>query len=90
MQDILEIIKDYGAAIISTLSVGGIAAIAGVIVKVKKAISDTKEAMSSVIKKKDESEKQLQNKYEETLSVIKQQNEKIDTLTSEINKIKKK
>lgn len=90
VQEILNVIKDYGAAIISTISVGGIAAVAAVIVKVKSAIDKTKESMSAVLKKKDESEKALSNKYNETISLIKQQNEKIDTLTSEIDRIKKK
>lgn len=90
IQNILDVIKDYGAAIISTISVGGVAAVAAIIIKVKDSINKTKEVMSSVLKKKEESEEQLSERYSELTTIIKNQNDKIETLTSEITKIKKK
>lgn len=54
MQSIIEAVKDYGAAIISTVSVGGVAAVGGVIVKIKKAFDETKNTMNKTLEKKDE------------------------------------
>ena len=88
IQDVLQAIKDYGAAIISTISVGGVAAVVGIIVKIKSSIDKTKEAMSAVVKKKDESEAKLAERYSELQTTIQDQNKKIDTLTEEISRVK--
>lgn len=88
IQTIIDAIKDYGATIVSGISLGGIAAVAGVIIKAKKAIDETKEKMGTALKKKDEAEKLKDAKYDELMSVIKQQNEKIDTVTQELTRVK--
>lgn len=89
LQEFINIIKDYGAAFISTLSVGGIAAVTGIIAKVKSGIDKTKETMNAVLAKKDEESSQMKDQYNSLLSTIKEQNKKIDGLTTEISKIKK-
>lgn len=88
IQEILQAVKDYGAAIISTISVGGVAAVVGIIVKIKSGIDKTKEAMGAVVKKKDESEAKLAERYAELQTTIQDQNKKIDTLTEELSRVK--
>lgn len=88
IQPFLNAIKDYGAAIISTISVGGVAGAVAVIVKVKKAIDDTKDKVAKMNEKKAESETALANRYAELTTIIKDQNAKIDTLTEEVSRVK--
>lgn len=88
MEEFIQIIKDYGAAIISTISVGGVAGAVAIIAKIKKAIDDTKTKVADMTKKKEESEAALTNRYTELTSIIKLQNEKIDTLTEEVSRVK--
>ena len=89
LQAIIDAIKDYGAATISTISVGGISAVAVVIAKIKNSIDSTKKSMEAVLKKKDEESDKMAARYNELVRTVETQNAKIDTLTSEINKIKK-
>lgn len=79
----LQIVKDYGSAIISTISVGGIAAVAGVIGKVKSGIDKTKD----LINKKEAEQSELKTKYEAAIAKIQEQNAKIDRLTDAVEKI---
>ena len=88
MEEFIQLIKDYGAAIISTISVGGVATIAGIIVKAKKAIDDTKNKVAEMNKKKEESENSLKARYAELNTTIAEQNKKLDTLTEEISRVK--
>jgi septal ring factor EnvC (AmiA/AmiB activator) len=88
IQNILNAIKDYGAAIISTISVGGVAAAVGIIVKIKKAFDDTKEKMNKALAKKEEAEGKLTERYSELTTMIKDQNTKLDTLTEEVSRVK--
>ena len=88
MEEFIQVIKDYGATIISGISVGGVAAIAGIIIKAKKAIDDTKNKISDINKKKEESEKALSDRYAEMQSTIADQNKKIDTMIEEVSRVK--
>lgn len=88
MEEFIQIIKDYGAAIISSISVGGVAAVAGIIYKAKKAIDETKNKISDMNAKKEESEQALANRYKEMQTTIADQNKKLDTLTEEISRVK--
>ena len=88
-QKIIEVIKDYGAALISTISVGGVAAVAGIIAKVKAGIDKTKEQMNQLITKKEESSQDMNNKYSALIDTIQNQNLKIDELTKKIDRIEK-
>ena len=88
IQNFLQVIKDYGAAIISTISVGGVAAVVAVIVKIKKAFDETKAKMTAIMAKKDESEAALSNRYAELQTTIADQNKKLDTLTEEVSRVK--
>ena len=54
IQAILETIKNYGAAIISTISAAGIAGCAAVIVKIKSIIGEIKKDNKAALDKKDE------------------------------------
>lgn len=90
IQNLLEIIKDYGAAIISTISVGGVAAVVAVVIKIKQGVEKAKEAISSINKKKDESEEALAKRYEELNTTIHDQNDKLDALREDITRIKRK
>ena len=89
LQKIVELIKDYGAALISTISVGGVAAVAGIIAKVKAGIDKTKEQMNQLITKKEESSQDMNNKYSALIDTIQNQNLKIDELTKKIDRIEK-
>ena len=89
LQAFIDAIKDYGAAAISTISVGGIATVAGIIAKIKNSIDSTKKSMDEVLAKKDDESAKMATRYNELVRTIETQNAKIDTLTSEINKIKK-
>lgn len=89
LQKIVELIKDYGAALISTVSVGGVAAVAGIIAKVKAGIDKTKEQMNQLITKKEESSQDMNNKYSALIDTIQNQNLKIDELTKKIDRIEK-
>lgn len=89
LQAFIEAIKDYGAAAISTISAGGIAVVAGIITKIKNSIDSTKKSMEAVVSKKDEESAKMASRYNELVRTVETQNAKIDTLTSEINKIKK-
>ena len=86
-QPVLEAIKGYGAAIISTISAAGIAGCAAVIVKIKGVITKIKEDNKAALTKKDEviesSKKELQLVAEQNKALI----NKIDTLTNDIYKL---
>ena len=83
IQSILDAIKDYGAAIISTISVGGVAAVATVVVKVKQAIDKTKETMDKVTKQKEETSAELQT----AVNLVKEQNKQIEDLKNDVYKL---
>lgn len=86
MEEFLQIIKDYGSAIISTVSAGGIAAVAGVIIKIKKSFDETKAKLN----KKDEL---LAKSNSEVASVVEQNKQllsKIDELTNDVYKLESK
>ena len=88
MEEFIQIIKDYGAAIISAISVGGVAAIGAIVLKVKGIIDSVKESTNKIAKQKEESEEALKARYTELNSTIKLQNEKIDTLREEVSRVK--
>ena len=79
----LQAIKDYGSAIISTISVGGITAVAAVIKRAKDDIASTK----SLLTKKEAEQSELKSKYEAAIAKIQEQNAKIDRLTDAVEKI---
>lgn len=89
LQVIINAIKDYGAALISTISVGGIAAVASVIIKVKNSISETKNQMSAVLKKKDEESSVINDNYKALMNTIQEQNKRLDELNEQISKVEK-
>ena len=86
-QPVLEAIKGYGAAIISTIGAAGIAGCAAVIVKIKGVITEIKKDNKAALTKKDEviesSKKELQLVAEQNKALI----SKIDTLTNDIYKL---
>lgn len=74
MEEFLQVIKDYGAAIISFVSVGGVAAVAGVIIKIKQAIDTVKNKISTVTKERDDAVnevKEVGKKYDALQSDMK-------------------
>lgn len=74
MEEFIQVIKDYGAAVISFVSVGGVAAVAGVIIKVKKAIDAVKDKISAVTKERDDAVnevKEVGKKYDALQSDMK-------------------
>lgn len=87
LQTLIEAIKDYGAAMLGTVSVGAIGAVAGIIIKVKQGIDKTKEQMSSLLAKKDNETQAINNQYLAVISKMEQQNKKIEKLTEEISRI---
>lgn len=87
MDEFVQLIKDYGAAIISTLSVGGIGAVAGIIAKVKSSIDSTKTKMNEVLEKKDNESNEMKNQYQSLVTQISTQQQSIEKLTQEVSKI---
>ena len=83
IQNILDAIKDYGAAIISTISVGGVAAIAGIIAKIKSTIDETRDAMKKVSKQKEESTAQL----DAAVKLVQEQNAQIESLKNDVYRL---
>lgn len=74
MEEFIQVIKDYGAAIISFVSVGGVAAVAGIIIKVKQAIDGVKDKISAVTKERDDAVnevKEVGKKYDALQSDMK-------------------
>lgn len=88
MDEFIQIIKDYGAAIISAISVGGVATIGAIVLKVKNVIDKLKENTNKIAKAKEESEVAMASKYAELQTTIADQNKKLDTLTEEISRVK--
>ena len=88
MEEFIQIIKDYGAAIISAISVGGVATIGVIITKVYKAFNSLKEKTNSLLAKKD---KALEESSTEVKTVVEQNKQllgKIDDLTNDVYKLK--
>ena len=87
IQAFLDAIKNYGAAIISTISAAGIAGCAAVIVKIKSVIGEIKKDNKAALEKKDEviesSKQELKTVAEQNKALI----NKIDTLTNDIYKL---
>ena len=88
MEEFIQIIKDYGSTILGSISLAGVASAVAVVVKVKKAIDDTKDKVAKMNDKKAESEKALTDRYTELQTTISDQNKKLDTLTEEISRVK--
>lgn len=88
MEEFIQFIKDYAAPVLSTISVGGIATVAGIIAKVKSGIDNTKNKMNEVLEKKDNESNEMKNQYNSLMTTIKEQQNKIDKLTTEVSKIK--
>lgn len=89
IQVILDAIKDYGAAAISTIGAGGVAAVVGLVAKIKSTADKSKQYMESVIAKKDSELKDTESRYNNVITVIEEQNKKIEQLTEEVSKVKK-
>ena len=87
MEEFIQFIKDYAPSIISTISVGGIGAVAGIIAKVKNGIDSTKNKMNEVLAKKDNESNEMKNQYQSLMTTINEQQNKIDKLTQEVSKI---
>lgn len=90
LQVIIEAVKDYGAAIISTISVGGVAAVGGIIMKIKKAFDETKETMNKTLEKKDEIINSTKNQLSETskkMDVLIDQNAELAKDNKELKEI---
>lgn len=90
IQVILDAIKDYGAALVSTIGAGGIAAVVGLIAKIKSSTEDSKKYMEAVLAKKDSEVKVAESRYNNVVTVIEEQNKKIEELTEQLSKVKKK
>lgn len=97
IQVILDAIKDYGAAMISTISAGGIAAVVGLIAKIKAGTQDSKKYMEAVLAKKEEESKAMSDRYDCLTSQIKEltdelaaERERTAKFAEEVNTKKKK
>lgn len=83
MEEIIQIIKDYGAAIISTISVGGVAAIGAVVIKVKNIIDSVKENTAKITKQKEQTTSEVQSVVDQNKQLI----SKINVLTDDIQRL---
>ena len=81
MEEFIQIIKDYGAVILGTISTLGVAGIGAIVVKVKQVIDKVKG-------QKEESESALKERYAELQTTIQDQNKKLDGLTEELSRVK--
>lgn len=88
MEEFIQVIKDYGAVILGTISTLGVAGIGAIVVKVKQVIDKVKESTSKVEKQKEESESALKERYAELQTTIQDQNKKLDVLTEELSRVK--
>lgn len=88
MEEFIQIIKDYGAVVLGTISTLGVAGIGAIVVKVKGIIDKVKESTSKVEKQKEESESALKERYAELQTTIQDQNKKLDVLTEELSRVK--
>jgi len=87
MEEFLQVIKDYGAAIIGTLSVGGVATIGAVIAKIYKAFNALKEKTESALSKKDKALNDTTSQMQAVVDQNKQLISKINVLTDDIQKL---
>lgn len=89
LQQVFEVIKDYGAAMISTIAAGGLAGIASIIKSIKNSVNVNKDEVKNLVNNEAKSTKEIK----EQLLVSSRENAelkaKIDDLIDEINKIKK-
>lgn len=89
LQQIFEVIKDYGAAMISTIAAGGLAGIVSIIKSIKNSVNANKDEVKNLVNNEAKSTKEIK----EQLLVSSRENAelkaKIDDLIDEINKIKK-
>lgn len=89
LQQVFEVIKDYGAAMISTIAAGGLAGIASIIKSIKNSVNTNKDEVKNLVNNEAKSTKEIK----EQLLVSSRENAelkaKIDDLIDEINKIKK-
>ena len=89
LQQVFEVIKDYGAAMISTIAAGGLAGIASIIKSIKNSVNANKDEVKNLVNNEAKSTKEIK----EQLLVSSRENAelkaKIDDLIDEINKIKK-
>ena len=87
IQNFLDVIKDYGAAIIGTISVGGVAAIGTVIAKIYKAFTTLKEKTDAALSKKDKALEESTSQLQAVVDQNKQLISKINTLTDDVYKL---
>ena len=89
LQQVFEVIKDYGAAMISTIAAGRLAGIASIIKSIKNSVNANKDEVKNLVNNEAKSTKEIK----EQLLVSSRENAelkaKIDDLIDEINKIKK-
>ena len=90
IQNFLDAIKDYGAAIIGTISVGGVATIGAVIAKIYKAFNALKEKTDAALSKKDEALSGTTTQLQAVVDQNKQLISKINTLTDDVYKLESK
>ena len=88
MEEFIQIIKDYGAVVLGTISTLGVAGVVAVVVKIKQVIDKIKESTSKVEKQKEESESALKERYAELQTTIQDQNKKLDVVTEELSRVK--
>ena len=86
-QNILNAIKDYGAAVLSTISLGGIAAAIAFIAKFKQAYDKAFEAVKKQSKLKDEALAASNYRIDEVMTQNKALLTKIDNLTNDVYKL---
>lgn len=83
MEEFIQIIKDYGAAIISAISVGGVATIGAIVLKVKGIIDNVKESTNKLAKQKEEAASEVNAVVEQNKQLL----AKIDTLTDDVQRL---
>ena len=83
MDEFIQLLKDYGAAIISAISVGGVATIGAVIVKIKGIIDKVKDSTNKLAKQKEDTASEVNAVVEQNKQLL----AKIDTLTDDVERL---
>ena len=59
LQQVFEVIKDYGAAMISTIAAGGLAGIASIIKSIKNSVNANKDEVKNLVNNEAKSTKEI-------------------------------
>lgn len=87
IQAILEVIKDYGAALVSTIAAGGLAGIASIVMKIKDSVAKSKDDVASLVNKEAKTTTEIKEQLALSIQQTNDLQAKLDKLTKKIDKL---